>query len=885
MTLEAGAKLGPYEIIAPIGQGGMGEVYRARDPRVGRDVAIKISAEQFNERFEREIRAVASLNHSNICILHDVGPNYLVMELVDGPTLEDRIKQGPIPLEESLEIAQQIADALEAAHEKGIVHRDLKPANIKIKPDGTVKVLDFGLAKVGGTPVVNSDNSPTLSVAQTAAGVILGTAAYMSPEQAKGKTVDKRADIWAFGVVLYEMLTGKQLFQGDTVSDILASVIKEHPDWDKVPTKVQRLLRSCLQKDQKRRLADISDAKLLLEDAPGSTPASKQATYVLGALAAVFFVASVVLLLRSQFASTPALPEVRFEIFPPEGGSFTGSVDYGTTAFPWPQISPDGRVIAFVATVDSKQMLWVRPLDSPVAHIIPGTEDASRPFWSPDGNYLGFVVQKLSNQGSILKIVQLSGGPPQILCTLPKSNTDSSWSPRGVILAGQNSGPLMRVSTAGGEPTAAVDPDASRTDLAHRFPYFLPDGHHFLFLVQRANTNTAVYIGDLDSKNLIELPGIHSQTKYSLTGHILFVRDLILMAQPFDADRLKFTGDAFPIRGVEQITSNPWGGAAAFSVSNTGGIAYRSTGSRLANTQLVWFDRNGNPLGVATPPEDYQNPELSPDGRYVAFNRGTHQGIWVLDLQKGTTSRFTANTFSDGRPLWMPPGGRMIAFFSNRDNSRGIYQRAFGFAGGGESLLLKTGASDFGRMRLSDWSRDGAYLLFSASSAGMTSPVLWTLQLSGEKKPFRVLDSNFDESGTFRISPDGRWLAMSSSETGRSEIYVQSFMKPGERWPVSRSGGYAPRWRRDGKELFFVERDGALMAATVQPQGSGLEIGIPKPLFKANFFLGGVTQPVIELFEQYDVTGDGRFLVNAKTEQQAAVPISVILNWAAGLKK
>jgi eukaryotic-like serine/threonine-protein kinase len=881
MTLEAGSKLGPYEIVAPLGAGGMGEVYRAHDARVGRDVAIKISAEQFNERFEREIRAVASLNHSNICILHDVGPNYLVMEMVEGPTLAERIKQGPIPLEESLEIARQIADALEAAHEKGIVHRDLKPANIKIKPDGEVKVLDFGLAKVGGTPAVSSDNSPTLSVAQTAAGVILGTAAYMSPEQAKGKIVDKRADIWAFGVVLYEMLTGKQLFSGETVSDILASVIKENPDWKNVPAKVQRLLHSCLQKDPKRRLADISDAKLLLEDAPESALVVPRAIYALGALAVIFFSATVMLLLRSQFASTPALPEVRFEIFPPKGGSFTGSVDYGTTAFPWPQISPDGRSIAFIATVDSKQMLWVRSLDSPVVHVLPGTEDASRPFWSPDGDYLGFVVQK-SNQESILKKVRLSGGPPQILCTLPKSNTDSSWSPRGVILAGQNSGPLMRVSAAGGDPTPAVDPDASRTDLGHRFPYFLPDGHHFLFLVQKANTKTAVYIGDLDSKNLMELPGIHSQTKYSPTGHILFVRDLILMAQPFDAGRLKFTGDAFPI--VEQITNNPWGGSAAFSVSNTGGIAYRSTGSRLANTQLIWFDRNGKTLGMATPPGDYQNPELSPDERYVAFDRGTHQGIWVLDLQKGTTSRFTTNSSSDGRPLWAP-GGRMIVFFSNRDNSRGIYQRAFGIAGGGEPLLLKSGSTELGRMRLSDWSQDGVYLLYSVSSAGMTSPALWTLPLSGEKKPFRVADSNLDESSTFRISPDGRWLAMSSSETGRSEIYVQSFLKSGERWPVSKSGGFAPRWRPDGKELFFVDRDGVLMAATVQSQGSALEMGIPKPLFKANFFLGGITQPFVELFEQYDVTIDGRFLVNAMAEQQAAVPISVILNWSAGLKK
>ncbi len=526
MTLTPGAKLGPYEILSQIGAGGMGEVYRAHDPRVGRDVAIKVSSEQFSDRFTREVHAVAALNHSNVCTLFDVGPNYLVMELVEGPTLADRIKQGPIPLEESLEIARQIADALEAAHEKGIVHRDLKPGNIKIRPDGTLKVLDFGLAKVEEAAAVSLETSPTLSVVQTAAGVLLGTAAYMSPEQARGKSVDKRADIWAFGVVLYEMLTGRRLFSGDTVSDTLASVLKEAPEFEKIPTKVKPLLHSCLERNPANRLRDIGDAWKLLESAqeaiPGSSGPVKKPwlAWTIAALSVLIALALGFALFRKP---VPGPSEVmRFEIpFPDK----VLPLNVTPSRF---ALSPDGRRLVFAAaSEDGSSRLWLRSIESLEARPLPGTESGISPFWSHDGRFIAF-------QGSgKLKRMDLSGSPPQTICDNPSPGflSGGSWNQNDVIIFGGRNG-IFRVSAAGGSPSLLTKTTPS-LEIAHTNPIYLPDGQNFLYQVVGIPDKVGLYLGSLENqpespgKRLLATPltALQVTSQNSGSGQLLFIRE------------------------------------------------------------------------------------------------------------------------------------------------------------------------------------------------------------------------------------------------------------------------------------------------------------------------------------------------------------------------
>src|SRR5579863_8377831 len=641
MPLLAGEQLGPYEILALIGAGGMGEVYRARDPRVNRDVAIKVSAAQFTERFEREARAIAALNHPNICTLYDVvisknAPNYLVMEYVEGEA-----PKGPMPLEEALRVASQIAAALEAAHEKNIVHRDLKPANIKIKPDGTVKVLDFGLAKVtepeaegGGT------NSPTLTIGMTEAGMILGTAAYMSPEQARGKKVDKRADIWAFGVVLYEMLTGRRLFAGDEVGDILAAVIKDEPRWDGVPAKVRPLLERCLEKDPKRRLRDIGDMNLLLDIPVGGGPVrlgGGRARLLPWIVATGFAVIAAVLALVHFREAPPEQHSTRFEI--------AAKADVQDVA-----LSPDGRYLAFTAS----DRLWVRPLDSLESRALAGTEDARFPFWSPDSAFLGFSA------AGKLKRIAAAGGPAQTLCDAP-AYRGGTWNRDGVIVFAPNStGALYRVSAAGGVPAPVTKPAGSDS---HRFPEFLPDGRHFLFVTAALTITEAggIYIGSLDGTAERLLPEVsHAAYSppngFSRTGHLLFVRDGTLMAQAFDPERRRMTGEAFPI--AEQVSVNlgvP--GSAIFSVSGPGTLVW---GTGTGKRQLLWRDRTGKRLSLIGTPGEIAFELLSPDEKKVAFVSGGFGGtagasdIWVHDLTRNTTSRFTFGPGITLAPIWSP---------------------------------------------------------------------------------------------------------------------------------------------------------------------------------------------------------------------------------------
>jgi Tol biopolymer transport system component len=869
-------------MIAKIGEGGMGEVYRALDTKLGREVAIKIIPETFARdadrmmRFAREARVLASLNHPHIAAIYGLEERALVMELVEGPTLAERIAQGPIPLEEALPIARQIAEALEYAHEKGIVHRDLKPANIKLTADGQAKVLDFGLAKALANDPVSGDNpadSPTLTMRATQAGMIMGTAAYMSPEQARGKTVDKRADIWAFGVVLYEMLTGTRLFDGETVSDTLAHVLTKEPDWDRAPRKTRRLLRKCLEKDPKRRLRDIGDAWELLEEAAEAQAIGPRHRGLPWAAAAVAILAAVGLGVV-HFRETPPQPvPMRFQIPEPDKASFG---NYGMA------LSPDGRRLAFVAAgPDTRGMVWVRPLDSLAAQALRGTEGAAYAlFWSPDSRFLGFAVQ------GKLKKIEATGGPPQTLCEIPGIIIGGSWSRDGVIIFGTPASGLFRVPQAGGVATQVTKPDESLGENGHLMPWFLPDGRHFLYVTNtRKVEDEAIYLATLDGKERKRLVGAKQSAAYappaagSEDGHLLFLRDRTLMAQALDAKRFELAGEPFPV--AEQVDS--YLRLGFFSVSANGALAYRSVS--IGNiSQLVWFDRGGKSLGALGQPADYYGGlALSPDGKRVAVGEGDQAGsdIWLLDVARGVHTRFTFDTKSL-RPTWSPDGTRLV-FSSTRDGSVNIYQKDSS-GSGNEELLSKSGNPE-------GWSPDGRYLLYIVLDPKTNDRDLWVLPDPAgppeNHKPIPYLQTPFSE-GQGRFSPDGHWIAYISNESGPAQyqIYVQSFPAGAGKFQVSTgAGGTQPRWRRDGKEIFYLAADGKLMAVETQTTPR-FEARAPKPLFDPRISRGGLAPYV---FYRYDVTADGtRFLVNSApttTESSASAPITVVVNWLAALKR
>jgi eukaryotic-like serine/threonine-protein kinase len=852
MAMPAPTRLGPYEILSRLGKGGMGEVWKARDTRLNRDVAIKISAQQFTDRFEREARAIAALNHPNICTLYDVGPNYLVMELVEGPTLAEHIAQGPIPLEEALGIAKQIADALEAAHEKNIVHRDLKPANIKIKPDGRVKVLDFGLAKSGELPALTSDSPTMMSVP----GMILGTAAYMSPEQARAKDVDKRADIWAFGVVLYEMLTGKRLFEGETISDTLAAVIKEDPDLTKVPAKVQRLLRRCLEKDPKKRLRDITGAEFLLEAVEPPAVAHSRLPWIAAALLAVSTIALALVHFREK--PLPVAP-ISSAILPPETTAF----DFAGQFNP-PALSPDGKWIVFGArTTDNKNPLWIRPLASTTAQMLAGTEGAVLPFWSPDGRYVAFFA------GGKLKKIDVSGGPALAIADAPNAR-GGSWSPEGIILfAPSNATPLQKVAASGGTPSPATSLEEEAR--SHRFPWFLPDGRHFL-LESESGSNPVLRTGSLDSLTTVALGSGDSNAIYS-RGHLLFLRENTLMAQPFDERRRTMQGEAVPV--AEQVSYLfPPGNLGVFTVSASGLLAYQ-TGGSFGSNRLTWFDRGGKT--VSTFGEGYFPAlDLSPDGKNAAVSAVDatgNQDIWIYDIVRGFRTRFTFDPSPDRRPVWSTDGSMIV--WDRRKGAGQLYRKAADGKGTEELILEGAGVSS-----PSGLSPDGRFLLFNRITPGMQSGV-WSLPFKPEKpgsplKPFPLVDTAFNEAdGVF--SPDGHWVAYESNESAQAEVYVVPFPGSGGKHQISTAGGRFPRWRRDGKGIFYAALDGNLMAAEVALKAGSIEVGQVRPL--------GI-QALLALGMPYDVSPDGqRILAIADPEHSASPPLTLVENWTALLKK
>jgi serine/threonine protein kinase/Tol biopolymer transport system component len=876
MTLT-GTQIGPYRVGAPLGSGAMGEVYRAHDTTLGRDVAIKMLPPAFTSdpdrraRFEREARLLASLNHPHIATVYSVevserGPA-LVMELVEGPTLAERIagltvKGSGLPVGETLQLARQIAEALDAAHERGVVHRDLKPANIKLTADGQVKILDFGLATAVERVGVGQSAIDTRLVSQ--AGMVVGTAAYMSPEQARGQVVDKRTDIWAFGCVLYELLTAKPVFTGDTLTDVMVGVVDREPDWAALPAstpwRVRELLQRCLQKDPRNRQRDIGDARADLNAADGTAPTDRDASVprreriAWSAAVAVLVLLATAFALRSAKYARPIAREMRVDITTPP------TMDPVSLA-----ISPDGRQIAFVADSEGRSRLWVRALDSPSARTLVGTDNASYPFWSPDSRSLGFFAE------TDLKRLDLEDGSVRRLA-IAGLGGGGTWNREGTVLFTENPGsPLVRVSANGG-PVAAATALVPSQHIGHGFPQFLPDGRHFLFYVRGTPESRGVYVGQLDRPEIRRLADADSPAIFAAPGHLLFVRQRVLFAQAFDPDRATLTGTASPVVDRVMTVSRL---VPAVSASSTSAIVFRA-GAWQAARQFVWLDRSGrevNKLGDRDMGYPI-GPTLSPDGRRVAMHRqagGNTGDIWLLDTARAVLSRSTVNPAQDIFPTWSPDGSRIL-FASNRNGPYDLYVMPAG--GGPEERVIPPSVADNASKVPTDWSRDGHVLFDQVGPAG---PGIWALSLDGERKTFPVAQSSFVErDGQF--SPDGRWVAFESNESGRFEIYVQRFPGPGAKSQVSNNGGAQVRWRGDGRELLYVALDSRLTSVPVgaASKTDTLDVGTPVPLFATS--IGGAVQSTNRA--QYSVSPDGqRFLMNSLLDEPIA-PITLVLNWS-----
>jgi len=876
MAITTGSRIGPYEVTSPLGEGGMGVVFRALDTKLQRAVALKLLPDHFADdpdrllRFQREAQLLASLNHPNIAQIYGLeefnDSRCIVMELVEGDTLQERLRREPIPIDEALPIAKQICEALEAAHEKGIIHRDLKPANIKLTKDGAVKVLDFGLARMreADGAATNISNSPTLMSAASTPGMIMGTAAYMSPEQAKGRPVDGRTDIFAFGSVLYEMLTGRPAFDGEDVPDILSRVLQREPDWSRLsaatPPSISRLLRLCLRKDVKKRRQTATDVRIDIEEAlaepepaaPVTTPAREPRLFWGVVTVATLALAAFVVLATVHFREKGA-PELRVDINTP---STPAPLDFA--------LSPDGRSLVFVASGGGPPRLWVRALDQTEAQPLPGTEGANLPFWSADSRAIGYFAS-----GNLYR-VEISGGPPQALANVTESR-GGTWSADGTILfAATPGGPLSRILwSGGGEPVAVTRLGAPR-QASHRYPQFLPDGRRFLYWVQGTPEGSGIYVGSLEGGEPTRLAAADSSGAFLPPDRIVFQRQTALMVQQVDLTRDVVIGN--PVR-----LADPVGFCVArqgrFYVSAPGHMAYRALAETLSH--LTWYDRSGKTVGAAREPDanNLSIPELSPDGQRVAVARVVqgNQDIWIHDLTRGGLTRFTFDPAIESTPVWSPDGAR-VAFNSRRKGPLDLYVGPSGRTGA-EEVLLETPSDKY----VQDWSRDGRFLLYSETDP-KSGRDLWALPMTGNaQKPFVVVNTRFNEQNG-QFAPDGRSVAYETNESGRFEIVVQPFPDARGKWPVSTGGGVQPRWRADGKELYFIAPDGKLMAASITTAAATFAVGTPAALFPARFplSLGGNKQ-------QYAVSRDGRFLIN-ELRGESSTPITLILNWKPAAK-
>jgi eukaryotic-like serine/threonine-protein kinase len=875
MSLTPGTRLGPYEIVSAIGAGGMGEVYRARDTRLERTVAVKVlpdhlaSSTEVRQRFEREAKTISALSHPHVCALYDVGNQdgveYLVMEYLEGETLSDRLAKGPLPLEQLLRYGIEMADALDRAHRQGIVHRDLKPGNVMLTKSG-VKLLDFGLAKAMEVPSARSSLTalPTAAHNLTQEGTVLGTFQYMAPEQLEGQESDARTDIFAFGAVLYEMATGKKAFEGKSQASLIASILTTEPAavstiQPMTPPALDRVVKTCLAKDPEDRWQsahDIgSELKWISQGSQAGVPAPVAArrrgrerlAWSLAAVSLLVALAALGVLWRRPAAVARA---VRLSLEMPAKAPFE--------SFDHAMLSPDGRLVAFIAhQAGGKRSIWIRPLGSLQAAALPGTDDAAQLFWSPNSSSIGFFAE------GKLKRIEASGGPPQVLADAPNPG-GGSWSREEVILFSRNPYEVIQRVAATGGPVTPVTKLAPRED-GHIWPCFLPDGRHFVFLGDASATvNHSIRLGSLDSPESVALvaPAV-TNLGFAPPDWLLFVRAGTLVAQRLDVGARKLTGD--PVALGERIAPNDLTHGFEFSASRTGVLLYRSANPE---SQLTWFDRAGKRLKDVGESVRYGHFELSPDEKRIVYERldadSRHANLWLLDLGRGSTSRLTATAGSDYAPVWSPDGGKIL-FGSARPGLSDLFEISAG--GGSSERQVFHDTQDKNPL---DWSRDGRFALFVSISPTNREDI-WILPLSGEGKAAPLVQTRFAEADA-QISPDGHWFAYSSDESGRHEIYVQSFADASKRYQVSTSGGRRMRWRGDGKELFFLA--GNTLQSVSVSAGASFDAGQPKDLFR------------LPLWEDYAVARDGqRILAATSVEENPVFPPTVVLNWTSELPR
>jgi eukaryotic-like serine/threonine-protein kinase len=896
MPIATGTKLGRYEIREKVGEGGMGEVYLARDTQLGRDVAIKVlpsglaaDADRLR-RFEQEASAAGALNHPNILIIHHVdthdGAPYIVSELLEGETLRHRMSGVALAQRRVTDYATQIAHGLAAAHEKGIIHRDLKPDNIFITKDGRVKILDFGIAKLMQPEGNHSQTEIPTRRIDTDPGVVLGTVGYMSPEQLKGQTVDHRSDIFSFGAILYEMLSGRRAFHSESAAEMMSAILKEDPPDlsatnQNISPALQRLVHRCLEKDPPARFHSASDLAFALEALSGSSPVSSQRMtaitpsfaragiikYLPWIVAGVLLVALLTVLpfAIAYFRNTPARPNVVRAMIPhPE--------NVHLLYFNHMAVSPDGQRLAFVAIgTNGATMLWLRPLAAASVQPLAGTEGAAYPFWSPDSRFIGFFAD------GKLKKIEAAGGPTQTLCDAPRGY-GGTWNRDGVIVfAPDFNSALYRVPAAGGA-SVALPLDKSRKEQVQHFPDFLPDGHHFIYragvtISYARDEGNGIYVGSLDSSEYKLILRADTYAVYA-SGHLLFWRDGSLMAQPFDAQSLQLSGEPVPV--ADQVQMNLAEVRAAFSVSENGVLVFQSGSAVGTLSQLFWYDRDGKREAKVGEALFGANPRLSPDGQRIVamlfdFKAGGTD-LWLYDSALNRKTRFTFDPAFDSNPVWSPDGSRII--FSSDRKTRLVYDIYQKDAGGGRNEESLFESDDY--KRPTSCSADGRFLAYARLEGPNRKGDIWILPLTGEHKPFPLIQTpQFDEAHA-QFSPDGRFVAYDSDESGTRQIYVTPFPGPGAKQQVSTTTGEDPIWRKDGKELFFLS-EGKMMAAEVKTNGSDLQIGNAQLLFDAHSGFGG--------FAHYDVTRDGKRFIVASVGEGGSAPMNLVVNWTADLKQ
>jgi Tol biopolymer transport system component len=895
MPVAPPAKLGPYEILEPLGAGGMGEVYRARDTRLDRTVAIKILPQHLSsdplrkQRFEREAKVISSLNHPHICTLYDIGQQdgvaYLVMECIEGETLSKRLEKGPLPLEQVIKYGAQIADALDKAHRCGIVHRDLKPGNVMLTSTGA-KLLDFGLAR----PVVSLSSATTIAVAPsspvTAEGIIIGTFQYMSPEQLEGKELDGRSDIFSLGAVLYEMLTGKRAFEGKTQLSVASAILEKEPAAicsvkPMTPPALDHAIRRCLAKDREERWQTARDLAFELKwtmgshigsafpiSAPGGTIVRGRAGWIFAATAAL----TAVVLAFAYFHKIPADARVIRSVIPaPNGGAFIFDGPVGGA-----MLSPDGKSVAFIARAGTVTQIWLRSLDSFSAHAVAGTEDASFVFWSPDSRHLGFFVQ------GKLKRVAVAGGPLQTLCDT-ESNRGASWGSRDVIIFSRSAGEILSIPASGGTPQRVTTLDASRHEGTHRWPFFLPDGNHFLFmaaLLGPVTEDNVFYVGSLDGTPSKVLFHGSSPIAYS-RGHVLYILGNVLMARPFNLVKLEPEGDAVPL--AEGIQFDPQFSSGIFSASENGTLLYQlGVGGRSHSLQVR--GRNGQHIGNLGEAAPGTTLRASPDGKNLAYDTiSASEGkidLWVLHLDSGSRTRLASDPMPLGfhNAVWSPDG-RRIAYFSSKAGTRALYISAVNEVAKEEE---RWESSNDIFATASDWTPDANFLILTERPLPTGEQRISVLSVLGKSGPQPLIEMKGARVDGGQVSPDGRWIAYRSDESGKSEIYVSPFPKPVGKLQVSIGGGVQPRWRHDGRELYYLAFDRKMMAVAVSKTEASFQPGSVRPLFEMfrTMWLTVAGQ------NQYEVMPDGnKFIAVSSDSDESPAPLSLVQNWTADLKQ